>query len=473
MARAAELSVATEDAFLHIEPRGLEQVPDEARHGRPAELFGLWAGAFTNWTTLLTASLLTTFFGLGLWDGLLAVVLGSAAGALILGLLSVTGPRSGLPQLAFSQRVFGPAGTRIAAFGTLILSTGWFAVGLVISAQAGQQLLGLFGVRLPGNDLLPWVLLAALLSVVVAIYGHKTIQVFETWGAGVFMVLTLGLFLVMLPQLHWDIAPAVQGGWGAYAGAFMLGFMINFGLIASWYPYAGDYSRYLPRNSSGRAITLAVMLGILVPMALLGLFGLMIPSIDPGLAADPAGGPLVVVVHHTPAWVAAPFLLLNIAGLIWGNYMDIYTAGMAFLTLGVRIQRWQSALAMGVLSTLVSLIAVLVYDFHTLYQQFLSLTYLWCPAWAVIVLISVALAGFGRQLLDPRLVRSALLAWLLGSIASVFFVNYPNLFPGVHAFNQPLIDALRGADLSGLVSVGVAGGGFLLMAGNRLRSRPA
>ena len=47
--------------------------------------------------------------------------------------------------------------------------------------------------------------------------------------------------------------------------------------------------------------------------------------------------------------------------------------------------------------------------------------------------------------------------------ASLLFVNYPNIYPGAHAPNQPLIDALHRADLSGLVSVGVAGAAYLAL----------
>ena len=52
----------------------------------------------------------------------------------------------------------------------------------------------------------------------------------------------------------------------------------------------------------------------------------------------------------------------------------------------------------------------------------------------------------------------------MGALASLAFVNYPNIYPGAHAPNQPLIDALHGADLSGLISVVVAGGLYLLLA---------
>src|SRR5215469_6676599 len=122
------------DEFLKVEARGLEAIPAAERHGRPRELAFLWAGAFVNYATLLTASLLTTYYGLGVWDGLAATAAGTICGAVILGLLSNTGPRTGLPQVVFTERILGPAGMRAAALLTLFLAVGWFAVDSVIAA---------------------------------------------------------------------------------------------------------------------------------------------------------------------------------------------------------------------------------------------------------------------------------------------------------------------------------------------------
>ena len=57
----------------------------------------------------------------------------------------------------------------------------------------------------------------------------------------------------------------------------------------------------------------------------------------------------------------------------------------------------------------------------------------------------------------------ALAAWALGTALSLLFVNYANLYPGAQAFNQPLVDVLHGADLSGLVSVAVAALAYLAL----------
>src|SRR5205807_844188 len=148
----------------------------------------LWAGAFVNYASLLTASLLTTYYGLGVWDGLAATAAGTVCGAAILGLLSNTGPRTGLPQVMFTQRILGLGGMRAAALLTLFLAVGWFAVDSVIAALAGVQLLQEAGVAagLAGKALFPWVAVIAAASVVVAVYGHRTIKVFEAWGAVLF-----------------------------------------------------------------------------------------------------------------------------------------------------------------------------------------------------------------------------------------------------------------------------------------------
>src|SRR5919201_1537793 len=363
------------DAFLKVETHGIEPIPESERAGKARELGFLWAGAFVNYASLLTASLLTTFYGLGVWDGLLATAAGTVAGAIILGLLSNTGPRSGEPQIVFTRRIFGKRGAIVGAFLTLFLAVGWFAVDSVIAGQAGVQLLAVVGLPAGLSQALLWplTLLVCAVSVIVAVYGHRTIKVFESWGAVAFAVLSLVLF------------------------------------------------------------------------------GLLLPTIDLPLAQSQ--GVLAVITHHAAAFVAVPFFVFVVLGEIGANYLDVYTAGLVSLTMGIRTTRWKTALGCGILGAALASLAVLVLDFHVFYQDFLILTYLWAPAWAAVVLLAVFIVVEARP-------RAALLAWAAGTAVSLLFVNYPNLFaniaPGMHAFNQGLIDALHGADLSGLISLGVA-----------------
>src|SRR4029077_16783289 len=440
------MAEVTADAFGRVETHGVDAIPAHERHGAPRELAFLWAGAFVNYASLFTASLLTTYYGLGVWDGLAATALGTVSAAVGLGLLSNTGPRSGLPQIVFTRRIFGLRGSYLGAGLTLFLAVGWFAVDCVIAAQAGAQLLG------AGNRWVTFglVLLIATISVVVAVYGHQTIKILETYGAVTFAVLSAALFLVLAPQFHWTQAATVSGP--DYLGAFVLGFMTCFALVASWYAFASDYSRYLPQSSGTGAVTLWPVVGVAAPMLLLGLFGLLLPTIDTRLAAGQ--GVLAVISAPAPAWLAIPFFVFIVAGEVWANYLDVYTAGLVTLAMGIKLRRWQTALACGILGAALATYAVLISDFHAAYEDFLILTYLWAPAWAAVVLLSFFVFEAKAR---PRL---AVIAWLAGTWTSLVFVNYANLFGNVVTnpsfFNARLISGLHGADLSGLVSIGVA-----------------
>jgi nucleobase:cation symporter-1, NCS1 family len=437
---------AEADAFGKVETHGIEAILPRERHGQPRELAFLWGGAFVNYASLFTASLLTTYYGLGVWDGLAATVIGTVAAAVILGLLSNTGPRSGQPQIVFTRRIFGLRGSYLGAALTLFLAVGWFAVDCVIAAQAGAQLFG-GGSRWMTFGL---VLLIAAASVAVAIYGHQTIKVLETYGAIAFAALSVALFLFLAPSFQWTHGPTTSGS--DYAGAFVLGLMTCFALVASWYPFASDYSRYLPESSPTRSVTLWPLVGVTLPMLLLGLFGLLLPTIDAPLASSQ--GILAVISAHAPGWVAIPFFIFIVVGEIWANYLDVYTAGLVTLAMGIRLKRWQTALGCGILGTALAAYAVLITDFHIAYEDFLILTYLWAPAWAAVVLLSFfVFEGKAR----PGL---AVAAWIAGTATSLLFVNYVNLFGNLVArptfFNDGLIGSLHGADLSGLISVGVA-----------------
>src|SRR5436305_285366 len=204
---------AEADAFGRVETHGIEAIPAAERHGRPRDLAFLWAGAFVNYASLFTASLLTTYYGLGVWDGLVATALGTVGAAVILGLLSNTGPRSGLPQIIFTRSIFGLRGSYAGAALTLFLAVGWFAVDCVIAAQAGAQLFG--GGGRPITFVMVIVIAAA--SVAVAVYGHQTIKVLEAYGAVAFAALSALLFISLAPQFHWTQGPSSSGA--DYPGA--------------------------------------------------------------------------------------------------------------------------------------------------------------------------------------------------------------------------------------------------------------
>ncbi len=473
------------DDFLKVERHGLEPIPAADRHGTARELALVWTGAMANYVSLFTAALLISVAQLGVWDSVIAIVAGAGLAAILHGLVGVTGARTGTPQMVFARGVFGHRGAYLGALFTWIMAVGWFAVDCVIGGWALVQLLGFFGLpKTPGLALF-CITLVLLASVVVAIFGHQTVHVFEKYGAIVFVAFCALLFVVLFPQIQWTLPTAVSGG--DRIAAMVLGASFIYALVASWIPFASDYSRYLPSGVSTRGIAWWSGLGIGLPTALLGILGVALLSINPG---NP--DLLSVITGAAPRWLTVPFLLFVVLGEIWANYFDVYTAGLVALAMDIPLRRWLSALICGVVAALLvywiglfshfaeaRTYADLVNNFLNGYVNFLLLTYLWVPAWAAVVLLDFFVFRKGRyqaeQLTRGRagtywylggLRWQALVAWLVGLAAAIPFVD-ATLYQG------PFSRLLGGADISGIVGAIVAGIVYYVLQRATLERRPS
>ncbi len=476
-------SEAASDEFLKVERRGMEPIPDAERHGSPRELALLWTGAMANYVSLLTGALVigapVVIMGrgqLGLLDSALAIIVGAALAAIIHGLLSVTGARTGTPQMIFARAVLGHRGAYISAAFTWIMAVGWFAIDCIIGGWALVQLLGIFGIPKTTEVAMGAITLVLILSVIVAVYGHQTVHVFEKYGALVFMAFCVLLFVVLLPKIHWDL-PTTVHGLPRFA-AMVVGASYIYALVASWIPFASDYSRYQPRTVPARRIAFWSGLGIGLPTALLGILGVAFFTINPNNADL-----LSVITAATPSWLTVPFLLFVILGEIWANYFDVYTAGLVALAMDIPLKRWWSALACGIIGAIcvygIGLFShfnqartytELTTSFLGFYEDFLLLTYLWVPAWAAVLLIDFFVFRRGRyaaeQLTQGRqgfywyrrgIFWRALIAWLLGFLATIPFISSATLPWLSQPWQGPLAHLLGGMDISGIAGAVVSG----------------
>jgi nucleobase:cation symporter-1, NCS1 family len=440
---------APTDEFLKVETHGIEPIPPSQRKGSPRDVAWLWVAAFANFVSLITGALLITF-GLGVGESIVAVALGSILAAAMHGLLSVAGPRFGTTQVVAARHTFGVRGAYGGAFFTLFLAVGWFAVDCVIAAQAIVQLARLVG--LPQGNLLSGValLLVVVVSVLVAVYGHQTIAVFEKYGAIVFVIFCAILALSLLPKANWGLAPSVAGA--DHLAAFALGTSVIFALVASWFSFASDYSRYLPERLSSRSVAGWIGAGTALSMFLFGSLGVLLASIEPK-----AGGNLLALISgKAPLVVVVPFLLFIAVGEVWANYLDVYTAGLSSLALNLRVPRWAAALGCGVLGGVLAYFALFVSNFATQYTNFLLITYLWVPSWAAVVLVDMFV--FRRRAGLLSLFRGrAVLAWLIGLAVALPFVD-STLWQGPLA-----VHFLHNTDVSGYVGALVGAAAYLVL----------
>ncbi len=471
-----EAVIPGDDEFLRIELRGLEPVPLQSRHGRPRELFFIWGGALADFFSLYAGALLISAAGLGFWDAALVLVAGALAGGAMLGLLSVTGVRSGAPQIVQSRMVFGRRGAVVGGFLTMVIAIGWFAYDCAIAVTTTKALPVFRG----ASDLVAGLLLLgiALVSFLVAVYGHRTISVVQHIQVPAFLAVCAALALFTFPR--WDLLRQSDLALGPHLAAMALGFTLTFALVVSWVTYAGDYSRYLPAGSPSWRVAMASGGGTVVSLVGCGLLGAAIQTANPGRLLPN------LIVASVPVAFAYCFAAFIIVAELSSNYLNVYSAALCALAIGIRLRRWVAATVVGVVGSLIaSLVLFAGSGFQGNYVNFLTLTYVWFPAWAMVVILD---SYRGARRPDPHELVARrgywfqggfrwpmLTAFGLGTLATILFFNEPPP-PGEWGFVSPLAHWLfqgQPADVSGFVGAAVTTVAYLVLRAREPKGRPA
>src|SRR5690242_7293263 len=275
---------------FEVEPGGAEFIPLNERHGRPLQLFWTWTSPNMEFATIFVGVLAVAGFGLGFWEAALALVLGSAIGGITQGILSLRGPKYGVPQMVLSRLGFGYWGNVLpAGLNSVTAGIGWFAVNSVSGAFAL-------------NALIHWpkvlcLLIIVLLQVAVAFFGYNLVHAFERYAFPVLTVIFLIASGVILSKAH----PGASHH--TIPGAFLLTFGASFGYAVGWNPYASDYTRYFKPDTSKAAIAWWSGTGLFLSCAVLEIVGAAVgtvvspdkalagPGGMTGLLATPAGRP--------------------------------------------------------------------------------------------------------------------------------------------------------------------------------------
>ncbi|MGH7609613.1 MAG: purine-cytosine permease family protein [Candidatus Dormibacteria bacterium] len=446
----------TDDEFLRVELRGLEPVPPGRRHGQPRELFFIWAGALADFFSLFAGALLVSAAGLGFWDAALVLVAGAAAGSAFLGLLSVSGQRTGAPQIVQSRMVFGRRGAMVGGLLTMLIAVGWFAYDCAIAVTTTKALpfLGHTPVTVAA------LLLAGITAVsfLVAVFGHRTISVFQHIQVPAFIVVCAGVAAFSFRAWHLGLESRLA--LGPHLAAVALGFTLTFALVVSWVTYAADYSRYLPTSAGEGRVAWASGGGAALSLAFCGVLGAAVQTIDPGKLLP------TLIVASVPVWFAYCFAAFIILAELSSNYLNVYSAALCALAIGIRLRRWLAATLVGVSGGLIAALVLFAgVGFQGNYVDFLTITYVWFPAWGVVVLLD---SVWRRRDVDPRELVARrglwfrhgfrmpmLVAFACGTVATVLFFNQPPP-PGEWGFASPLAQWLfhgQPADLSPFAGV--------------------
>ncbi|MDT5184229.1 MAG: nucleobase:cation symporter, family [Mycobacterium sp.] len=439
---------------LSVETHGIAPIAEDQRYGTPRRLFTVWFAPQVNMTGVFTGTL-AIVLGLGFWLGLLAMVIGTVLGSLVVGYLSTWGPRTGTGQLPNSRMAFG-GGVVLPAALQWLSSIAWDGL---VGLFGGEALAVLLGVPF-------WVAVMIVLGVqgAVGFFGYELIHRLQA-VLTVVLFTTFVVFAVKLVGGHEIVTPASVSG-ADLVGAFVLEVTIAFSLSVSWASYAADFSRYLRADSSRARVFGFTFAGIV--LAYIFVQGI-------GIAAGD------VVSEHTAEGVRSVMgggllggLALVVIALasIGSGVMNDYSGSLALQTIGVRVRRPVSAVIVTVLAFAL-ILWLHAADTATRFQDVLLLVSYWIPAFVSIVVIDWLLRIGGRASINPaeetterRDAAAAVIVFVIAYAAAIPFMN-TSLIEG------PLAKAWHGADVAYFVNLVVAAllyGGYRLLRGRSTAS---
>ncbi|MFL5997247.1 MAG: purine-cytosine permease family protein [Streptomyces sp.] len=370
---AGTLAPAYGDKVIAVESAGSEPIPESERHGGPLQLLWTWASPNIEFATVFIGVIAVLFFGLSFWQATAAIVLGTALGALTQGVLSLDGPRFGVPQMVIGRLSFGHRGNILpAAANGLVAGVGWFAVNSVSAAFALNTLTGLRP--------LPSLLLVVAAEILIGFIGHNFVHVFEKYAFP-----ALAVIFLLAGVWTFKDADLGGGGTGGGIGGFLLAFSAAWGYAAGWNPYASDYSRYLPRTANKARTILYPALGLFLSVTVVAVIG----AASATIVAPKDATPTAAFTGHLPGWLGDLVLLAIILGGISANALNVYSGAISIASFGLNLPAWLSRSVLVVVSGVAGTAAAWasLSDAGAAYEAFLLVIAYWVAPWLGVVLV--------------------------------------------------------------------------------------
>jgi purine-cytosine permease-like protein len=364
-------------------------IGESERRGKASDLVWPWAGANVS---LLALSYGAFFLGFGIsfWQATIAAVVGTVGSFALVGVSSLAGKRSNAPTMTLSRAAFGVRGNLLPGLLSYLVFVGWETVLVSLATLATGTVLE----RATSLDrdiaLVLGFLIAASLTIFGGVLGHPVIMKLQRWITGITVVATVTYIVLTLDEVNWDSVFAIKAGSTAgLIGAII--FAIT-GIGLGWVNSAADYSRYLPRSVSSKAVFGWTVLGAAIVPITLVIYGSALSGSSKELSDAIAMDPIGALTQLLPTWFLIPFALVAILGLVGGAILDLYSSGLTLISIGVKVKRPVAAAIDGTIMLFGTIYIVwFATDFFAPFQGFLITLGVPVAVWSAIFVADVVL----------------------------------------------------------------------------------
>ncbi len=391
----------SEQQTLRVEANGINVIADAERKGTARQLFWPWFGANVSVLGLSYGSFVLAF-GISFWQAVAAGLVGIVVSFLLCGFVAVAGKRGSAPTMVLGRAAFGVRGNRFPSVISWLLTVGWETVLTVLATLATATVFSRLGWG--GGTSTKVIALIVVTALIIAggVMGFDLIMRMQTVITVVTAVLTIVYIVFVVHRIHWHTVAAIPAGSAQNMVGALVFVMTGFGL--GWVNAAADYSRYLPRGTASRGVIGWTAFGSSLAPVVLVVFGLLLAGsstdLNQAIAADPIGA-LVTVL---PTWYLVPFAVVAVLGLVGGAVLDIYSSGLALLTVGLRAPRYVAALIDGTIMVAGTVYVVFFAgNFLGQFEGFLTTLGTPIAAWCGVMLADILLRR--RDYAEPDLYR--------------------------------------------------------------------
>lgn len=463
----------------NLELNGINFISESERKGNARSLFWPWAAANVSFLAISYGSFFLGF-GISFWQATAAAIIGTVGSFLLVGISSLAGKRANAPTMTLSRAAFGVKGNKIPAFLSYLIFVGWETVLVSLATLASETVFTRVGNIDPDLSRFLGFLLAGGLTIVGGVLGFKVIMKLQVYLTISTLILTFGYIALTIDSVDWSKVSSIPNGTTeGFIGALIFGIT---GIGLGWVGSAADYSRYLPRSTSGKSVVTWTVFGAAIVPITLVIYGSLLAASSPELSDLVASDPIGALTTLLPTWYLIPFALVAILGLIGGAILNLYSSGLTLVSIGIPVKRHTAAAIDGLIMTIgVIYLVWFASDFFVPFQGFLITLGVPVAVWSAIFVADVLMRkGYAEdELFDPK---GRYGSWNLKSIGLVLFgaiIGWgfvTNSLAGWLSWQGYLLGPLGGregswayANLGVLFALAIGFIGHILLSKNRIK----
>ena len=370
---------------------GIDPVPSKHRILGSFDYFILWSSLGVGLLVFSAGSFLSDA---PFYYALLAIILGSIAGSVLLSLTGKIGSDNAVPSFVGIRPAFGLYGSYLAAILNIIQLIGWTTFEILILSKAAQQLTNI-------HVTFVWNILFGIIIALFGIFGPLFLV--KQWLSKFAIWIVYGSSIIILVALLFQNLSSVIAETGKDM-SFFVALDIVIAMPISWMPLVSDYNRFAKKS---RGALLGTLIGFSLTNIIFYLGGLLFGLTD-----------ISSIIVSIQAILFGFVLLVMIVDEIDNAFADIYSAAISsqsiFQNLNQRHLIIGFSIASTILATLISIEG---------YEQFLLLIgALFVPLFGVL-LTDYFVIKHGKYQNDMmygnniiKVGYPAIIAWVIGAL---------------------------------------------------------